>query len=108
MSCLRRSFRGSTSPTSSGDFAVDFTDHIEARRRAEGKFGSQGHDAEYAHRRVEIQLGQQGMWALVPRAEGVVQQRPPTVSHIELTKHSLRRSTELRADTVRTIAGKRD
>ena len=65
------------------------------------------HDEEYVRRRVEVQLGQQGMWALVPYAEGFVQERPQTVSRIEVSEHSLQRATQLRVDAVRAVAGKK-
>ena len=67
------------------DFAVDVTDQIDARKKAEAMYKSQGHDEEYAARRVEISVGHQGMSSGVPYAEGFVQESAPTVPHIELS-----------------------
>ena len=47
------------------------------------------------------------MRALVPYAEGFVQERPQTVSRIEVSGHSLERATQLRIDAVRAVAGKK-
>lgn len=89
------------------DFAVDVTDQIGARKKAEAMYKSQGHDEEYASRRVELAVGHQGMSAGVPYAEGFVQEKAPTVPHIELSPYTLRKGTETRADTMKAIAGKR-
>ncbi len=100
-------FPGIYFPNEQWDFAVDVTDQIEARKRAEAMYKSQGHDEAYAARRVEISVGGQGMHAGVPYAEGFVQERTQTVSHIELSDYTLKKGTESRADTMRSIAGKK-
>lgn len=100
-------FPGIYFPSEQWDFAVDVTDQIDARKRAEAMYKSQGHNEEYAARRVEISVGSQGMRAGVPYAEGFVQEKPQTVSHIELSDYTLRKGTESRADTMRSIAGKK-
>ena len=100
-------FPGIYFPREYWDFAVDVTDQIEARKKAEALYKSQGHDEEYAARRVEISVGHQGMSSGVPYAEGYVQESAPTVPHIELSPYTLRKGTETRADTMRSIAGKR-
>lgn len=100
-------FPGIYFPTEYWDFAVDVTEQIAARKKAEALYKSQGHDEEYAARRVEISVGSQGMRAGVPYAEGFVQESPQTVSHIELSEHTLRKGTQTRADTMRTIAGRK-
>ena len=99
-------FPGIYFPYEQWDFAVEVTDQIDARKRAEAMYKSQGHDEEYAGRRVEISVGSQGMHAGGPYAEGFVQERPQTVSHIELSEYTLRKGTQTRADTMKSIAGK--
>ena len=55
------------------DFAVDVTDQIEARKKAEALYKSQGHDEEYAARRVGDIRGPSRHVVGVPYAEGYVQ-----------------------------------
>ena len=100
-------FPGIYFPLENWDFAVDVTDQIEARKKAEALYKSQGHDEEYGARRVEVTVGYQGLFSGVPYAEGFVQESAQTVSHIELSEHTLRKGTETRAETMRSIAGKK-
>lgn len=100
-------FPGIYFPHQYWDFAVDVTDQIKARKKAEALYKSQGHDDEYAARRVEVTVGHQGLRSGVPYAEGFVQESAQTVSHIQLSEHTLRKGTETRADTMRAIAGRK-
>ena len=87
------------------DFAVDVTNLFEARVEADTLYRSQGHTPEYARRRVELTLGNAGMYAGVPYAEGFVQESAQVVSHITLSEYTLRKGTQTREDRIKQVGG---
>lgn len=89
------------------DFTVDVTDFFEARVEAEALYRSQGHTPEYARRRVELTLGNAGMFAGVPYAEGFVQESAQVVSQITLSDYTLKKGTQTREDQINQVGGQR-
>ncbi|MQG40172.1 MAG: PIG-L family deacetylase [SAR202 cluster bacterium] len=87
------------------DFAVDVSEFFENRVTAEAMYKSQGHDEQYARRRVGLKLGSDGVTAGVPYAEGFVQEKFQTVPHIQLSDYTLKKGTESRKDQINNIAG---
>ena len=69
-------------------------------------YKSQGHDEQYARRRVGLKLGSDGLRAGVPYAEGFVQENFQTVPHIQLSDYTLKKGTETRKDQLNNISGK--
>ena len=68
-------------------------------------YKSQGHDEQYARRRVGLKLGSDGVTAGVPYAEGFVQEKFQTVPHIQLSDYTLKKGTESRKDQINNISG---
>ena len=87
------------------DFAVDVSEFFENRVTAEAMYKSQGHDEQYARRRVGLKLGSDGVTAGVPYAEGFVQEKFQTVPHIQLSDYTLKKGTESRKDQINNISG---
>ena len=87
------------------DFAVDVSEFFENRVTAEAMYKSQGHDEQYARRRVGLKLGSDGVTAGVPYAEGFVQEKFQTVPHIQLSDYTLKKGTESRKDQITNISG---
>ena len=89
------------------DFTVDVTAFCEARGEAEALYRAQGHTPEYARRRVELTLGNAGMFAGVPYAEGFVQESAQVVSQITLSDYTLKKGTQTREDQINQVGGQR-
>ena len=85
---------------------MDVSEFFENRVTAEAMYKSQGHDEKYARRRVGLKLGSDGAIAGVPYAEGFVQEKFQTVSHIQLSDYTLKKGTETRKDMLNNMAGK--
>ena len=71
---------------------IDVSDYFEKLVTAEGLYKSQGHDEKYSRRRIELSLGPTGQFGGVPYAEGFVQEKPQTLTHIELSKYTIART----------------
>jgi LmbE family N-acetylglucosaminyl deacetylase len=85
-------FPGVYFPNNQLDFLIDVSDYFEKLVTAEGLYKSQGHDEKYSRRRIELSLGPIGQFGGVPYAEGFVQEKPQTLTHIELSKYTIART----------------
>lgn len=99
-------FPGVYFPNNQLDFLIDVSDYFEKLVKAEGLYKSQGHDEKYSRRRVELSLGPTGHVGGVSYAEGFVQEKPQTLSHIKLSNYTLGAAAELRTDKRKRISNK--
>jgi len=90
------------------DFYIDVTDFAEQRVAAESMFVSQGHNDDYARRRIETTVGSLGYWSRTAYAEAYVRAKYEVYEEIPVPPVSIRRAREDRLAYVRRIEGKKE